>query len=158
MKIKSILIVMLTLLSLTAVAQSGGVTGKVVSRTTRQPLEGVKVTLTPGYITTESGENGVFLIEPLESGEYELVFETPEFETLHLAVRVSTVVRDINQVVLIPDIAVPMMDDAIFAEFDNETLEDAQSIPTSLSASKDLFNNIASYKFSEMRFNLRGYD
>jgi len=24
--------------------------------------------------------------------------------------------------------------------------------------SKDLFNNIASYKFSEMRFNVRGYD
>ncbi len=158
MKIKSILIVMLTLLSLTAVAQSGGVTGKVVSRTTRQPLEGVKVTLTPGNIITESGNNGIFLIEPLESGVYELIFETPEFETLHLPVRVANMVRDINQVVLIPDVAVSSIDDAIFAEFDNETLEDAQSIPTSLSASKDLFNNIASYKFSEMRFNLRGYD
>jgi len=31
-------------------------------------------------------------------------------------------------------------------------------LPTSLSASKDIFNNIASYKFSEMRFNVRGYD
>ena len=50
------------------------------------------------------------------------------------------------------------MDDAIFAEFDTETMEDAQSLPTSLSASKDVFNNIASYQFSEMRFNVRGYD
>ena len=37
-------------------------------------------------------------------------------------------------------------------------MDDAQSLPSSLSASKDVFNNIASYKFSEMRFNLRGYD
>ena len=51
-----------------------------------------------------------------------------------------------------------MIDDAVFAEFDTETADDAQALPTSLSASKDLFNNIASYKFSEMRFNVRGYD
>ncbi len=50
------------------------------------------------------------------------------------------------------------MDDAIFAEFDNEMHGDAQSLPTSLAASKDLFGSIAAYKFSEMRFNMRGYD
>ena len=33
-----------------------------------------------------------------------------------------------------------------------------QSLPSSLSSSKDVFNNIASYRFSEMRFNVRGYD
>ena len=59
---------------------------------------------------------------------------------------------------LVPDNQSPTVDDAIFAEFDTETLDDAQSLPSSLSASKDVFNNIASYKFSEMRFNLRGYD
>lgn len=59
---------------------------------------------------------------------------------------------------MVPDNVAPTMDDAIFAEFDTETLDDAQSLPSSLSASKDVFNNIASYKFSEMRFNVRGYD
>ena len=158
MKIKSILTVMLTLLSLTCFAQQGGITGKVRSRTTREALDGVKVTLTPEDIAVRTDAQGVFLIEPLEAGEYSLTFETPEFETLDIRVRVGEIVREISQVVLIPDIAVPSMDDAIFAEFDTETLEDASSIPTSLSASKDLFTNIASYKFSEMRFNLRGYD
>ncbi len=51
-----------------------------------------------------------------------------------------------------------VIDDAIFAEFDTESFSNAQNMPTSLSASKDVFNNIASHKFSEMRFNLRGYD
>lgn len=149
---------MLTLISLTCFAQQGGITGKVISRTTRGALDGVKVTLTPGDITTHTNAEGIFLIEPLEQGEYSLTFETPEYETLDIRARVGTIVREISQVVLIPDIAVPMMDDAIFTEFDTETLEDAASIPTSLSASKDLYTNIASYKFSEMRFNLRGYE
>jgi len=46
----------------------------------------------------------------------------------------------------------------MFAEFDSDTAADGQSLPSSLSSSKDVFNNIASYKFSEMRFNVRGYD
>ncbi len=149
---------MLSLLSLTAFAQNGGIKGKVISRTTRAALDGVKVTLTPGDATTTTDATGNFLFENLAKGEYSLTFEVAEFEPLTLAVRVDKMVRDINRVVLVPDNLTPTVDDAIFAEFDTETLDDAQSLPSSLSASKDVFNNIASYKFSEMRFNVRGYD
>lgn len=148
----------LSLVSVSVLAQNGGVRGKVVSRTTRAAIEGVKVTLTPGDITTVTDATGIFEIDQLAKGEYTLHFEAVEFESLTLAVRVDKMIRDINLVIMVPEINVPMQDDAIFAEFDNETLEDAQSLPSSLSASKDVFNNIASYKFSEMRFNVRGYD
>ena len=121
-------------------------------------LDGVKVTMTPGDVTVMSDERGNFLIENVPAGEYSLQFETPEFEPLTIAVRVGSQVRDINAVVLVPDVPRQMIDDAVFAEFDMETVDDAQALPTSLSASKDIFNNIASYKFSEMRFNVRGYD
>lgn len=40
--------------------------------------------------------------------------------------------------IMIPESNVQMVDDAIFAEFDTETIEDAQSLPSSLSASKDV--------------------
>ena len=51
------------------------------------------------------------------------------------------------------------VDDAVFAEFDSDSSSsDTQALPSSLSSSKDLFNNIASYRFSEMRLNVRGYD
>ena len=149
----------LSLMSFTVFAQNnGGVKGKVVSRTTRAAIDGVKVTLTPGDVTTKTDASGNFVIENLAKGEYTLSFEAAEFEPLTLAVRVDKLIRDINNVILIPENVAPTMDDAIFAEFDTETLEDAQSLPSSLSASKDVFNNIASYKFSEMRFNVRGYD
>lgn len=159
MKIKTILFMVLSLMSFTVFAQNnGGVKGKVVSRTTRAAIDGVKVTLTPGDVTTKTDASGNFVIENLAKGEYTLSFEAAEFEPLTLAVRVDKLIRDINNVILIPENVAPTMDDAIFAEFDTETLEDAQSLPSSLSASKDVFNNIASYKFSEMRFNVRGYD
>ena len=148
----------LSFFTLCAAAQEGGVKGKVVSRTGRMPIDGVNVTLTPGEITTTTNANGEFIFYNIEKGEYKLQFEVVDYETLTLAVRVDQLIRDINQVIMVPDVSTQVLDDAIFAEYDNETLEDAQSLPSSLSASKDVFNNIASYKFSEMRYNLRGYD
>ena len=158
MKVKILLILVLSVTTLTAFAQDGGVRGRVVSRAGRVALDGVKVTMTPGDVTVMSDERGNFLIENVPAGEYSLQFETPEFEPLSIAVRVGSQVRDINAVVLVPDVPRQMIDDAVFAEFDMETVDDAQALPTSLSASNDIFNNIASYKFSEMRFNVRGYD
>lgn len=42
MKIKSFLIMVLSLISLTVAAQNGGIKGKVVSRATRTAIDGVK--------------------------------------------------------------------------------------------------------------------
>ena len=158
MKIKSLLILVLSCLSLAAFAQEGGVRGTVVSRNGRAPLDQVKVSIVPGGVVATSDAQGNFVIENLDKGEYTLLFEAPEFEPLRLTVRVDQLVRDLNKVILAPDMTQQVLDDSIFAEFDTETADDAQSLPSSLSASKDVFNNIASYKFSEMRFNVRGYD
>ena len=80
MRIKTFLIMVLSLASLTAFAQGGGVKGKVVSRTTRAAIDGVKVTLTPGDVTTKTDASGNFVIENLAKGEYTLSFEAAEFE------------------------------------------------------------------------------
>ena len=65
MKIKSFLIMVLSLISLTVAAQNGGIKGKVVSRATRTAIDGVKVTLTPGNVTTTTDEKGNFIFENL---------------------------------------------------------------------------------------------
>lgn len=158
MKLKTLLILLISMLSLSAFSQTGGgIKGVVVSRTTRATIDKVNIVLTPGDRTTVTNEQGEFLFETVAPGEYELHFETAEFEDLTLPVRVGKNMRELK-VIMIPANRSQAMDDAIFAEFDTETMEDAQSLPTSLSASKDVFNNIASYQFSEMRFNVRGYD
>ena len=158
MKFKTLLFLLVSLLTVTAFAQTGGgIKGTVISRTTRAKIDNVKITLVPSDRTASTDDSGEFLFENVAPGEYELRFETAEFEDLTLPVRVGKNMREMR-VIMVPANRQPVLDDAIFAEFDTETMDDAQSLPTSLSASKDVFNNIASYQFSEMRFNVRGYD
>ena len=77
MKVKILLILVLSVTTLTAFAQDGGVRGRVVSRAGRVALDGVKVTMTPGDVTVMSDERGNFLIENVPAGEYSLPLVTP---------------------------------------------------------------------------------
>ena len=158
MKLKIFLIsTLFALAALPALAQDGGIKGKVVSRNGREAVGNVKVTI-DGVGSATTDQDGNFNFQDLPAGSYKLTFDAPDFEPLDLYVSVEKNVRDLNNVVVIPTV-VEDLDDSIFAEFDDETSSsDNQALPSSLSASKDLFTNIASYKFSEMRFNLRGYD
>ena len=76
MRIKTFLIMVLSLASLTAFAQGGGVKGKVVSRTTRAAINGVKVTLTPGDITTTTDATGNFEIDWRKANTHLLLKQT----------------------------------------------------------------------------------
>ena len=147
------------LISFAAVAQMGGVSGIVVSRDGRVPVVGVAISVDGVAINTTTNQDGEFRIEGLASGQYSLTFEAVDFEELTLMVRVGNIVHDMQQVVLIPSSMV-IADNSAFAELDSdvESSGDSQAMPSMLSASKDVFNNIASYRFSEMRFNVRGYD
>lgn len=158
MKLKTLLIVTLTLLSGMAMAQSGGIRGKVVSRNGREALGNVTVTVEQTGLAVRSDSNGNFELENLGKGDYTLTFSTPDFEDLSIRVRVDRMQKDINTVVMNQSSGLDYVDDSIFAELDTDVESDGSALPSSLGASKDIFNNIASYKFSEMRFNVRGYD
>ena len=131
----------------------------VVSRDDREPITGVAIFVDDVKQKIETNQDGEFLIEGLSSGEYLLRFEASEFEDLEVMVRVKELVHDMQLVIMVPATLVSV-DDSAFSELDTdaETAGDMQALPATLSASKDLFNNIASYRFSEMRFNVRGYD
>ena len=149
---------LLTLFAVTAFAQ-GGIKGQVVSRHDRKAVSHVKVTIEAINQSVTSDENGNFTFDTLESGDYRLSFTAAEFEPLEVMVHIDKNVRDLQTVILVPSFQGEILDDSIFAEFDSDSsASDSQALPSSLSASKDLYNNIASYRFSEMRFNVRGYD
>ena len=146
-------------LAVSAFAQSGGMKGVIVSREDREPITGVTLYLDDIKREVTINQNGEFYIEGLAPGEYKLRFEAADYEDLEVMVRVKELVHDMQQVIMVPSTAVAV-DDSAFAELDSdvENAGDSQAMPGSLSASKDIFNNIASYRFSEMRFNVRGYD
>ena len=155
---KFLLLLLSAFISLGAYAQTGGMKGTIVSREGREPLGGVVITIDQLSKTIKANSRGEFIIDGLEPGQYIMRFETEDFETLELMVRVKQLVHDMHEVVMVPNTMVAV-DNSAFAELDTdaESFGDSQALPQ-LSASKDLFNNIASYRFSEMRFNARGYD
>ena len=160
MKLKFLLIVAMTMLVTTAFAQESGLKGRVLSRNGRAAVGNVAVTIAGTDFKAQTNDDGYFVLKGVPAGDYKLSFEAPEFENLDIVVKVENGVKDINAVIIVPKVVSgEVLDDAIFAEFDNDSsASDTQALPSSLSASKDLYNNIASYRFSEMRFNVRGYD
>ena len=154
-------LLLLTLFALCAfgVYAQSGIKGQVVSRNGRTAVGQVKVTLDTTGQSVTTDDNGNFVFPELEKGDYRLVFTAPDFETLEVMVHVDANMRDLHTVILVPTFRNEIIDDSIFAEFDNDSsASDTQALPSALNSSKDLYNSIASYRFGEMRFNVRGYD
>ena len=160
MKLKSLFLFLLAAATLSAsYAQEGGIRGKVVARGSREALGNVRVTIESAGLSAVTDRDGNFHFPDLPQGDYRVAFDAPDIEDLELRVRVGQNVRDLNTVVVSPLMTSAGFDDSLFAEFDSDSSSsDEQSLPSSLSSSKDLYNSIASYRFGEMRFNVRGYD
>ncbi len=160
MRIKSLLLVMvLSVISLNLFAQTSGITGRVVSRLGRAPIEGATIKALSTDLKSETNGEGQFMIYDTDAAEYMLELSAPGYETITVVVRVEQDgVKDLYTLVLAPEVQETVIDDSIFGEFDSDMSSDGMSAPTTLSASKDLFGSFASYKFSEMRFSQRGYD
>lgn len=138
----------------------GSITGRVVSRSERLPIQNANVTFwTDGApITVKTNADGSFLVPSLPYGVYRITVEAADFMHTEFSVRVNTPERDINFVTMMPDVAHrETLDESSFSEFDFEG-GDAQAAPVTLSASRDIFDNIAGFQFSSLRFRTRGYD
>ncbi len=157
MKIKHLLLVVFAFCAAGAWAQepTGGIEGRAVTREGRTPIDGVKVTLMPGGLVGYTEDGGRFSFKGLPAGQYTVKFESYDFEEADVNVRVAATVRDVT-VPMIPAAVTDAFQNLDTVDFDIEGGSDAQYSSSNLSASKDLFSNIAGYKFSEMRFNARG--
>lgn len=143
-----------------AQSYSGGVTGKVVSRSGRVPVAKAELVVSDadGQVAkTMSADDGTFLIENLPDGDYSMTVTAVGFTTARVNLSIEGFVRDLIFVSLQPEEILMDIDDANFADFD---MDDAgyQDVPTVLSSSSDVFDNTAGYKFSQVRFKLRGYE
>lgn len=160
MKIKTLLVLFFALAAFSAQAQepvhTGGIEGQVVVRGKHLSLEGAKVTLMPAGLVSYTETGGRFRFEALPEGQYTLKIEVYDFEDAQINVRVAETVRNVT-VPMISTVSIGGATDLDVVDFDIEGGDAIQySASSNLSSSKDLFTNIAGYKFSEMRFNARG--
>ncbi|MBO7197688.1 MAG: carboxypeptidase-like regulatory domain-containing protein [Tidjanibacter sp.] len=160
----SLLLVAAAVVGASAQVKVGAITGKVVSRQGREAIEMATVTLKCEGLTDETlqtDQEGIFTFDNIPYGQVTLEITAAGFQFSTINVKVDREFKELNYITLAPDaMAVNdfLLDDGAFAEFDSDISNDSQSTPVSLSASKDVFNNIAGYKFGALRFRTRGYD
>ncbi len=147
-------------LTLSAQEPTGGVKGTIVNRNGRQPIEKARLVLLKGaeqVAETESAEDGTFQIQGLPDGMYTLSIVAPEFLDNTVQVTVNDgYVKNMFNLSMTGVNRVTELDDDSFAAFD---MDDSgyNDNPTILFGSNDVFNNIAGYNFSAVRFRARGY-
>lgn len=159
---KYLLSISALILSVAMSAQNptGGVKGVVVDRSSKTALDGAVLKLYSGtqeIATVRTGADGSFYIPDLKDGMYDLVIENSNYLQSKVNVTVNDgYVKNMFKLSLTPVHKVGEVDDASFTEFD---LEDSgyQDSPTILFGQNDVFNNIAGYNFSSVRFRVRGY-
>ena len=149
-----------SVLTLSAQDYTGGVKGTVINRNGRQGVEKARLVLFQGateVAAAETATDGTFLIENLADGMYTLQIIAPDFLDSQVQVTVNDgYVKNMFNLSLTPTQKVTDIDDDSFAEFD---MDDSgyNDNPTILFGSNDVFNNIAGYNFSSVRFRARGY-
>lgn len=159
---KYLLSISALILSVAMSAQNptGGVKGVVVDRSSKTALDGAVLKLYSGtqeIATVRTGADGSFYIPDLKDGMYDLVIENSNYLQSKVNVTVNDgYVKNMFKLSLTPIHKVGEVDDASFTEFD---LDDSgyQDSPTILFGQNDVFNNIAGYNFSSVRFRVRGY-
>ena len=124
----------------------GVITGKVVSRVGREPIEQATVKLlgTPTQ-TVITPTDGTFTFTDIPFGFATIEVEALGYQSLSVNVKVDMELKDINYISLAPDMQAAndfLLDDGNFTEFDSELENESQSTPVSLSASKDVGGTI----------------
>ena len=114
----------------------GGLKGQLVSRNGRTAVGNAVVTIEGTNFKAQTNDEGYFVLQGVPAGDYKLSFAAPEFENLDIVVKVENGVKDINTVIVVPKaISGEVLDDSIFAEFDNDSsTSDTQALPSSLAA------------------------
>ncbi|MBR6001484.1 MAG: carboxypeptidase regulatory-like domain-containing protein [Bacteroidales bacterium] len=139
---------------------TGGIKGTVINREGRLPVEKAQLVLMKGaaeVATALSDEEGNFLIPDLEDGNYTLVIKAPEYLEQQVNLTVNDgYVKNMFNLSLTKASTVADAQDESTVEFDMEDTGYSDN-PTVLFGSNDIFDNIASFKFSAVRFRARGY-
>ena len=147
-------------LGLAAQTYTGGVKGTVINRTDRQPVAEATLVLMQGLeeiATATSDASGNFLIPDLADGMYDLVITAPDFIETRVNVTVNDgYVKNMFNLSMTPSQVVNEVDVENLVEFD---LDDSgySDNPTVLFGQNDVFNEIAGFNFSDIRFRVRGY-
>ncbi|MCL2028223.1 MAG: carboxypeptidase regulatory-like domain-containing protein [Bacteroidales bacterium] len=160
---KHTLITLLLLLtaSLSLFAQSEQLGGTAIDRVNNKSLQGANVQVSNNIdrFSTTTNEFGQFSFSNLYAGVWQLVIFADGFGNYETPITVqSGSTLNLGTIFMYPAMVSNIQALSDMSSLESETSDYVQSGPALLSASQDVFTNLANFKFSEMRFKARGYD
>ncbi len=162
-----------TALLLAAIAlpsQAAIVRGTVIDDVTKNPMQGVVVSITEGSITAITAADGTYELRNVAEGNNVIAFQCENYALQSVDVTVLNQPTSVNVEMVPTDDAKDAVKDNLAASreentllFDESMLEDegaasSQSVAYLSGSSDDPFLSASSYVFSPMRFSIRGYD
>ena len=157
----------LTISLLIALAFQGiaatGVKGTLVDAKSGAPVGNANVVLSDQALFVTSGSDGVFTISNAQQGKDVLEIIASGYEDAYVDVNiVAGMVNNLGDIKLTPaGFDAPALDSENYLFNEEDLLDDeglSQNIGTIQGATDDVYYQAANYKFSTMRFRLRGYE
>ena len=157
----------LTISLLIALAFQGmaatGVKGTLVDAKSGAPVGNANVVLSDQALFVTSGSDGVFTISNAQQGKDVLEIIASGYEDAYVDVNiVAGMVSNLGDIKLTPaGFDAPALDSENYLFNEEDLLDDeglSQNIGTIQGATDDVYYQAANYKFSTMRFRLRGYE
>ena len=157
----------LTISLLIALAVQGmaatGVKGTLVDAKSGAPVGNANVVLSDQALFVTSGSDGVFTISNARQGKDVLEIIASGYEDAYVDVNiVAGMVSNLGDIKLTPaGFDAPALDSENYLFNEEDLLDDeglSQNIGTIQGATDDVYYQAANYKFSTMRFRLRGYE
>lgn len=162
MRLKLFLLMLLAS-TLALTAQTSALSGVVVNGTTGTPVGGVKVELQGTSALT--GYNGDFTLDKLPTGKAYMIVTAEGYQPAGIDVEIIDGKLDLGTISLVPATDNVVEEYFIGSDdlmFDEAALDDeegtSQGVSSLSGAGDNIYYSTASYNFSPMYFNYRGYD
>ena len=140
-----------------------GLKGTVVDAQTGKAVADANILLRDQAIFVVSGQDGVFTISNAAPGTDVIEIIASGYEDAYVDVSLADgLMKNLGDIKLTPaGFTAPTPDSDAFLFDEEELLDDegiGQSVGTIQGATDDIYYQAANYKFSTMRFRMRGYD
>ncbi|NAS31195.1 DUF2012 domain-containing protein [Flavobacteriaceae bacterium R38] len=135
-------------------------TGIVKDIQTNEVLAGVVVRIEELSIQKKTGIDGSFIFQNLSKGNYTLTLEVPDYNTNKLAIIISDGSEVKLKTIFLERTIAQEQSDNLIALTENDLNDDTDINFSSglLQATRDVFLTRAAFDFSQVFFNVRGYD
>jgi hypothetical protein len=157
-------VLLLLAVTMPMLAQNATIIGNVINANSGSPVSGASVVLHSKDVTTTTDFNGSFRLKSEAAGSGYLTVFCDGFMSTGFDVNLVAGVTDLGEIRLQPTVSngSDYYGDASELLFDEAVMEDedgnTQSISSLTGSNDDIYYNTASYNFSPMYFNYRGYD